>query len=352
MAASTAVRNTATGFTSPLQWTTTAGGSAIEWYTPMLYANTLSGVVKGNIRAAESNTAANGTVRLEVAVCNSDGTNVTVYGSACATAEMATSEGVLSIEVAGPDVALADSQRIRFRLYLDDFEAALASSYTATVYYSGATAEASGDTYVVLSTSLTEYAPAIFGATATASATLVSQFALTPNWYFLSTTTDGWGVLQVGGSAPSDATVSTGWMMYGVSTAQYSRMAFGSVRATDTFSGTAQPSSGPDNTLKDAWRTTSAISGTIAAGSWKMHLPCIAPLEGAEGANLRLRLRIWKSANADGSSPTEITSGTQVGSTITDLQSTSPQISSFAFTLSEITLSSDYLFVQVAAETV
>jgi len=162
MAASTAVRNTAAGYTAPLQWTATAGGTAVEWYTPQLEAATLAGIVSANIRAAESNAAANGTVRLEVATCDNDGTNVTIYGSACANAELATSEGVLSLYVSGPDVSISQGQRLRFRLYLDDFEAALATSYTATVYYNGATAGASGDTYIVLPVALTQYVSAVF----------------------------------------------------------------------------------------------------------------------------------------------------------------------------------------------
>ena len=160
MAASTAVVNSAAGWTAGIQWTVSAGGASVEWYTPALQAVTLSGVLSAHIRAAESNALAQGTVRLQVAVVNGDGTGAATYGSACANAEMATSEGVVTLAVAGPDISITQGQRLRFRLLLDDFEAALVTAYTATVYYSGATPGASGDTYVTLPVALTEYVAA------------------------------------------------------------------------------------------------------------------------------------------------------------------------------------------------
>jgi hypothetical protein len=168
-------------------------------------------------------------------------------------------------------------------------------------------------------------------------------------WYFLSSATDGWGELQEGGTPPADSTIGTGWNVAGVAAGQYSRMAFGSVRGNATFGGTAQPSSGPDNTLKDAWRTPTAITGDFVAGDWQFAVPFIA-VEG-EGATLRVRLRFWRSANADASGATEITAGAVVGSTVTDLQDDIPQISSGTVALGAVTLTNEYLFAQVAAET-
>lgn len=164
MAASTAVVATSTGFTTPIQWTVTSGGIALEWYTIPLAATTLSGVVVGNIRGLESNALANSTIRFEVAVCDNDGTNVTVFGSACPNNGLTTSEVAYTIPVAGPDTTVTGGQRLRFRVYIDDFEAAMGSGYTATMYYNSATANTSGDTYVVLPMDIVQYtSPTAFG---------------------------------------------------------------------------------------------------------------------------------------------------------------------------------------------
>lgn len=163
MAATTAVRNTAAGYTAPLQWTSTAGGTALEWYTPALNAGTLSGVAVCSIRAFESNAAANATVRVEIASVNGDGTNATVWGASDANAELATSEGTVAAYVSGADLSITAGQRIRVRAYLDDFEAAMGNTYTGSLVYGGA-ANATGDSYFTLPVTFTEYtAPAAGG---------------------------------------------------------------------------------------------------------------------------------------------------------------------------------------------
>lgn len=143
----TAVVNTAAGWTSGVQWTTTAGGSYVEWYTPSLNTTVLSGVVHIVFRAAESNTAANGTIRADLHRVENDGTSPVLFSSACANGELSTSEGVVVVELAGPDLPIS-KQRLRLRVYLEDFEGALASGYTATLYYAGGVRGASGDTYL------------------------------------------------------------------------------------------------------------------------------------------------------------------------------------------------------------
>lgn len=172
------------------------------------------------------------------------------------------------------------------------------------------------------------------------------------DWYMTGDTTDGWGRLQVGGSAPATTTLTTGWDVAGVSAGNYSRMATGVKRLPSTFSGTAQPASGPDNTLKDAWRTANTLTVDIPAGVWRFQLPLIATSTLREGATVRPRLRIWRSVNADGSSATEITAGAVTGSTVTALQSEAASISTATFEHAAQSWSGQYLFVQVALEVV
>lgn len=168
MAASTAVVALSTGFTSPVQWTVSRLGTKLEWYTIPLAATTLSGVVVGNIRAGNATSNNNGaTVQFEVAVCNNDGTNVTIFGSACANTILPSAgiETTFTIPVVGPAITITAGQRIRFRVYIDDFEGAMASSlFDTTLYYNSATANTSGDTYVVLPMDVVQYtSPTAFG---------------------------------------------------------------------------------------------------------------------------------------------------------------------------------------------
>ena len=156
MAAATGVVNSVTGYTAGVQWTATAGGSALEWFTPQLQATTLA----GEIFAAVRTTGAAGTVRVEVASCNNDGTNVTVYGSTAWVLALSAGQSSSWIPICGPDLSITQGQRLRFRMLLDDHEAALDSGNTATTYYDAGTLGASGDAFFILPVALTEYVAA------------------------------------------------------------------------------------------------------------------------------------------------------------------------------------------------
>lgn len=161
-------------------------------------------------------------------------------------------------------------------------------------------------------------------------------------------TGDGWGTLQFSGSVGSNATTTTGWTVGTTASGNYSKMAFGTERAANTFSGTPVPGTAPDDTLKDAFRL-GPLTGTFAAGDWSFSVPVIAQ-SAQGGADGRVRVRVFTSANANGSSPTEVTSGAVTLSTVTDLTTTAEQVSSGTVTLPEVTLSGAYLFVCLAWE--
>jgi hypothetical protein len=171
-----------------------------------------------------------------------------------------------------------------------------------------------------------------------------------PTLYFLNSANgQGYGDMQVGGSAPSTATGSTGWTVAATAADNYSKMAFGVERAASTFGGTALPNtSGPDNTLKDCFRT-GPWSGSFASGDWAFSCPVIAVDAGGtqDGA---LRVRVWRSNNADGSSATELTSDVVQLSTVTNLTTGAAQICSGNVTLGAITHSGTdyYLFFMFA----
>lgn len=156
-----AVTNTATGFTSPIQCTETAGGTQLEWYTKQLQALTLSGAVRVIARVLGSNSSIAQAIRCELAVCDSDGTNPTLWGeginySTDAAANIGTSEASFLFLVAGNDVSVSDGQRIRIRFYIDDGIAALVTGRTITLKYNGADG-GNGGTKLTFSQTLTEF---------------------------------------------------------------------------------------------------------------------------------------------------------------------------------------------------
>lgn len=161
----TDVTNTATGWTAGIQVTDTAGGTVVDWFTKQLAAFTLGGLASANVRAAESNASANAAVRAEIARVNSDGTSPTVWSTAGyvydgAAGELSTSEAAYTFWLAGDDLAISDTQRLRFRLYLEDSsEAALVTGFTMTIWYAGTSGGASGDTFFTLPQTLTEFTP-------------------------------------------------------------------------------------------------------------------------------------------------------------------------------------------------
>lgn len=175
--ATNAVTNTFAGWAAPSQITATAGGTAIEWYSKQLSAFTLASLVRLNIRVLVSNTLCNTSIRAELAVCNADGSGASIWAAASLTDVDApgasgsgtgtnssglpqTSENAIRSYIAGPDTSVTDGQRLRLRLFIDDESTdAAASGFTATVVYAGTSDGASGDSFITLSQSVTEFSP-------------------------------------------------------------------------------------------------------------------------------------------------------------------------------------------------
>lgn len=155
------------GPVSPTQVTDTAGGTALEWYTPQLNAFTLSGMAQFNVRAKAALAGTAEAVGAEIAVCNSDGSGASVWGYFGQADRSAGSGGMALasasdvanlIYVSGTDTAVSSGQRLRLRVYLDDCALAntLATHSPLTVTYSGVSSGAAGDTFVVLPQTVTE----------------------------------------------------------------------------------------------------------------------------------------------------------------------------------------------------
>lgn len=159
--------NTSAGWTAPIQVTITAGG-VVDWFTKQLQAFTLTGMAKANLRFLESSVLAQASAKCEIARVNSDGASPTVWGSWCISTgnardgELSTSEAAEIAYVSGDDLAFTDGQRIRIRVYVDDYPSAqLVTGHTVTLFYRGLTAGATGDSYVILPQSVLEFVAAV-----------------------------------------------------------------------------------------------------------------------------------------------------------------------------------------------
>jgi hypothetical protein len=155
---------------------------------------------------------------------------------------------------------------------------------------------------------------------------------------------------QDGGTAPATATTGTGWTVAKTAASNYARMDSQTKRVATTFAATAQPSGAPDNTLGDSIRTPNTLTGVLHSANWDIQLGVIAVSAGGSQDG-RLRYRVWRSVNQDGSSATEITAATQLSATVTNLTTTQVNLAlSATWNPGAVTLSGEYLFFQVAWE--
>lgn len=249
-------------------------------------------------------------------------------------------DGSQSIKLAGPNSFNSSdstaSVEILYSAVWDEYLAEvdlLAASDDPTTLFASGDAEVTGDVAL---------APIVAAGTIAVADPSI-------NLYLTSAVSVGsnFGALQVGGSAPATAPTTTGWQVGATPANKYAAMAFGTKRSTAAWGDTALPNGAPNPSLGDAWRSD-VLTKDVAAGEWSFALPLIA--DTIEGASLRARVRVWKST--DESSWTEITESTVILSTVTNLQDDAAQISSGAVELPSFSLSSERLYIQVAAETV
>lgn len=149
---------------------------------------------------------------------------------------------------------------------------------------------------------------------------------------------------------PTASTSTTGWIQGTVGVNNYSRMSFRQERAAATFGATAEPSGSPLGEAMDCWRISAVTTGDFSAGTWYSSLSVIAVTSGGFQDG-RANFRLWRSANADGTTATEITQGRMVGSFITALSTSVAQSSSASTQVGAFSLAGEYLFLQVAWET-
>lgn len=152
-------------------------------------------------------------------------------------------------------------------------------------------------------------------------------------------------------TAPTASTSTTGWTVGTTVATRYSRQTYNSEVPATNFTSTAQPSGAPTNSAEDCWRLSAVTTGSFSAGTWYSTVSVIAVSSGGFQDG-RARFRIWRSANADGTSATEVTAGTMIGTSVTNLTTSVAQSSSASTQIGALTLTDEFLFLQVAWETV
>lgn len=127
--------------------------------------------------------------------------------------------------------------------------------------------------------------------------------------------------------------------------------------ATEVLRGVFAATLLPDGTAPlttgagDCLRTTGIYTRSYDSGDWVLTAR-VGAVTSSSSQAVRVRIRLWRSANADGSSATQITSAAQVGTSTTALVAGTPQNSVVTFNPGAFSLSNEYLFVQIACEVV
>lgn len=174
-ALATTVTNT-TGSGTNIQQTLTAGGTVAKWITkPLAVAVTIASAAYVNIWGLESAAAANAGFQMRVAQYT------TTIGSdlltSSITTEAATSAGINQWITAGiTSTAFAVGDRLAILPYIINI-GTMGASQTVTMDYDGATANADGDTYILLQEDLrVNEAQVLSGSSPTVRGKSVSYF--------------------------------------------------------------------------------------------------------------------------------------------------------------------------------
>lgn len=140
----------------------------------------------------------------------------------------------------------------------------------------------------------------------------------------------------------------TGWV---VSTGATNRSKFEAQteRAATTFDATTYPNGTIDTALGDCLRSATAYNGSFASANWVVHFESRANSNGG-AQDGRMYCRLFRSANEDGSSATEITSAAQQGTLVSNLATSATLDSAATFNPGAFSVSNEYLFVQLAWE--
>ena len=187
---------------------------------------------------------------------------------------------------------------------------------------------------------------------------LTAPVANTPKTFYLKNAVPSGATLhrslQDGGQPPV-ATIMGGWVAGTNVTGQSCIQNGGTVvpRADAQWGATLQPSTTVSQTIGDACRSENTLSGTFDNTDWNFAFGLISTSATQYTGTGKLAVRLYRSTDPNGASATEITSGRVTSSTTTALSKVDPQNVFWSWTPgSTVTLSNEYLFVQVGWEIV
>lgn len=178
---------------------------------------------------------------------------------------------------------------------------------------------------------------------------LTDTAAVSPGWY---------GLLQDGGTPPTSVRTlglaNTGKIAVGsfcrgqMAGCATSNSSDGTISTTSLIDGKTGPTVGTANStmtvVGDCWITPATLVGTFASGTWTIAVGLRAGTTANQG---RFRMRVWRSVNADGSSATEVTTSTQLGSVSGVTTTTTTVTSTISWSAPSFTVTNEYLFFQV-----
>jgi hypothetical protein len=151
---------------------------------------------------------------------------------------------------------------------------------------------------------------------------------------------------------PGATTMNTGWVVAKLAAANFSKLLYGTERASTAFSTTDALTTATAPAGGDSWRSENPITGTFANANWTLTFR-VRAVTAASAQTGRVKVRIWRSTNAAGTGATQITSGMLTGTTTAALSTTVDATSTVTFTPgATVTLTNEYLFVQCEWETV
>lgn len=120
-------------------------------------------------------------------------------------------------------------------------------------------------------------------------------------------------------------------------------------RAASTFTGTTVPDGSLDTTNGDFWVSPTPLTGDFASANWNIHFACRANTNGG-AQDGRMRCRLFRGPNQDGSGATEITAAQQQGGLVSNLATSATQVSTATFNPGAFSVAGEYIFVQLAWE--